>query len=322
MLGVLGASGALVLVGCGDSGSNDTGDGSTGSTGGTSSGSSSSSGTPTSTGVDPTTGDGSSSTGVGDTSSGDGSSSTGDTAAECTPADAWATGGTAAMTAKACYPDPFAGGVTGCPLLCQTTAGPCTADTMDRQDVSEGYGGLPVRLSLLIVDADTCQPLPNVRVQIWHTQRTGVYSGNTPNPQMCSGGDSDAPNHLYFRGTRTAGADGRVDFDTCFPGWYMGRALHIHFSVHLDGDEYVTSQLFFDDTITEEIFSSHPDYSEFGQPDTHNDDDNIIGGADDLPNYILDIARMPDGAMLASKVIGVRSSLADPLCSLGGGGPP
>lgn len=314
MLGALGASGAVLLVGCGDSGNSDTG-GSTDSSGTTGEPDTTGSSTDTPTSGDPTT---SSSTTDDPTTSEP--SSTGDPA-ECTPADAWATGGTAAMTAKACYPDPFAGGVNTCPLLCQTTAGPCIADTVDRQDVSEGYPGLPVRLALLVVDAGTCQPIPNVRVQIWHTQRTGVYSGNTPNPQACSGGDSDAPNHFYMRGTQTAGADGRVDFDTCLPGWYMGRALHIHFSVFLGDDVYVTSQLFFDDTITEEIFAAHPEYAEFGQPDTLNDDDNIIAGADDLPNYILDIARMPDGAMLASKVLGIRSSLADPLCVLGGMGP-
>jgi protocatechuate 3,4-dioxygenase beta subunit len=314
MLGAISATGAIILVGCGDAGAGAT-DASTGEPGTTTTGEP---GT-TATGDDPTTGGpgtSSSSTSSTTTTTGDDSttgepgttgSTTGD---ECGVADAWATGGTAAMTAKACYPDPFADGVTACPLLCETTAGPCTADTVDRQDVSEGFGGLPVRLALLVVDADTCEPVSGARVEIWHTQRTGVYSGETPGGMQCFLGEPDAVNHLY------AGADGRVDFDTCFPGWYSGRALHIHFRVTLGDDTYVVSQLFFDDTITAEIFTSHPDYAEFGQPNTSNDEDNIIGGAADLADYILDVQRLSDGAMMASKVLAVRSSLADPLCAL------
>jgi protocatechuate 3,4-dioxygenase beta subunit len=310
MLGALGATGALLLVGCSDDGVG---------TEDTSSSTAPGSSTTTSsiTGDTPTTGGSQPGTSSGE-STGDASSSTGP-GADCNPADAWATGGTAAMTAKDCYPDPFAGGVQSCVLICGTTAGPCTADTMDREDVSEGLGGLPVRLALLIVDATTCMPVPGARVEIWHTQRTGVYSGNTPNPGFCAGGDADAPNHLYFRGSRTADDDGRVDFDTCYPGWYPGRAIHIHFRVYLGDQATVTSQLFFDDALSEQIFASHPDYSEFGQPNTTNDVDNVIGGEDDLSPYLLDVARMPDGAMLASKVIGVRTDLNADACTLGNG---
>ncbi len=312
ILGALGATGALLLVGCSDDGSGDT-SGSTsdapGSTGGSS-------------GDTPTSGDGTTSDGSSGGEASTGDASTGPDTGDCAAADAWATGGTAAMTAKACYPDPFAGGVQSCLLICETTEGPCTADTQDREDVSEGYAGLPVRLALLIVDATTCMPVPNVRVEIWHTQRTGVYSGNTPNPQTCSGGDADAPNHFYFRGSQTAGDDGRVDFDTCYPGWYSGRAIHIHFRVYIGDQATTTSQLFFDDALNAEIFADHPDYSEFGQPNTTNDVDNVIGGEDDLTPYLLDIARMPDGAMLASKIIGVRTDLNADSCTLGGMMPP
>jgi protocatechuate 3,4-dioxygenase beta subunit len=222
---------------------------------------------------------------------------------------AWASGGTAAMTASACYPDPFAAGVTSCALLvCETTEGPCTAPTGERRDVSEAMPGLPVRLALKLVTAETCEPIAGAVVEIWHTQKTGVYSGATPNPQLCSGGDAEAPSHNYFRGTQTTDAAGRVDFDTCFPGWYGGRAIHIHFSVTVGATSFVVSQLFFADTLIADVFATHPDYSEYGQPDTTNTDDNIIGGVGNFTAYVLDTARMSDGAMLASKVIAVRTA--------------
>lgn len=248
----------------------------------------------------------------GDSMATDSSETTGDT---CGDASEWASGGTAAMTAKDCYPDPFAGGVTTCALLCSTTAGPCTSDTIERQDVSEGWTGLPVRLALKFVDADTCEPVEGALVEIWHTQHAGVYSGVTPAGAFCYGDDPDAENHLYFRGSQTTDAEGRIDFDTCYPGWYPGRAIHIHFSVYLGGDIYLTSQLFFTEELSEEVFSTHPEYSEFGQPDTANSTDSVIGGEEDLTPYLLDTQRMTDGAMLAWKVVAIRSSLDQPLCS-------
>ncbi|MEM9457327.1 MAG: protocatechuate 3,4-dioxygenase [Myxococcota bacterium] len=244
----------------------------------------------------------------------DDTSSTGNPV-DCDPADAWAAGGTAAMTAQDCYPDPFANGVDSCMLLCQTTAGPCTADTVDRQDVSEGYAGLPVRLALKIVNADDCLPVEGAYVEIWHTQRAGIYSGMTPGGNVCNLGDQSAEAELYFRGSRTTDAEGRVDFDTCYPGWYGGRAIHIHFRVMVDGNDHLVSQLFFDDALNDEICTTHPDYAEFGAPNTLNTTDGVIGDVADLSPYLLETARMADGAMLASKVVAIRSSVDEPLCS-------
>lgn len=227
----------------------------------------------------------------------------------CGPAAmAWATGGTAAMTAKACYPDPCAAGVTTCGIVCSTTAGPCTAPVTERRDVSEAMPGLPMRLALKIVTADTCAPIEGAIVEIWHTQRSGVYSGDTPSPGFCSGGDADAPSRSYFRGTQTSDAAGRVDFDTCFPGWYPGRCIHIHIRITVGASDYLVTQLFFPDALNQEIFASHADYATYGQPDTRNTTDGIFGGSANAERYICDVARMSDGAMLASKVIGVRSS--------------
>ncbi|HEY5920461.1 MAG TPA: hypothetical protein VIV11_02265 [Kofleriaceae bacterium] len=227
------------------------------------------------------------------------------------PAAAWAMGGTAAMTAKACYPDPFGASTTSCALMCATTAGPCTAPTSERRDVSDGVTGLPMRLALKIVRSDGCTPVAGAVVEIWHTQRTGVYSGQTPSPGFCSGGDAQAPSLNYMRGTQTTDANGRVDFDTCFPGWYPGRCIHIHVSVTIGTSAYVITQLFFADSLNQEVFASHAEYSQFGQPNTSNNADGIFGA----PN-VVETARMSDGAMLAWKVIGIRSTLNQALCNL------
>lgn len=262
--------------------------------------------------------------------------STGGAGTSATASAAWATGGTARLAAS--YPDPFENGPgSSCSLTCFTTLGPCYAQTLERKDISEGYPGLPMRLSLLLVD-EACNVLPGVSVDIWHTSHSGHYSGDDTGlgftlppglagpdagpdaaagtaaaglpADFCTGGDADAEAHRYFRGVQTTDARGRVDFDTCYPGWYTGRALHIHFIVRRNGQEYVTSQLYLPEELTREILGSHPDYASLGQPDTTNSTDTIFLG----PDEVLEVQRQPDGVLLAYKTLVVRSSLDTALC--------
>jgi hypothetical protein len=89
--------------------------------------------------------------------------------------------------------------------------------------------------------------------------------------------------------------------------------------VRVGGEEYVTSQLFFPEELTAELFAGHPDYAALGQPDTTNASDSIYGGEE----YLLSTEKQADGSLLAWKTLVIRSSLADELCSTGGmGGPP
>jgi protocatechuate 3,4-dioxygenase beta subunit len=235
---------------------------------------------------------------------------------------AWATGGTAAMVGKALYPNPFVGEVgTSCALHCQTTIGPCHTLSPLRADVSDGLTGLPVRLALRVVD-DACEPVEDAIVEIWHTNHLGIYSGEINT--MCNKEEEDRAAQ-YFRGYLRTDADGRVDFDTCFPGWYRGRMVHIHVRV-MAGDynaadgaaASVITQLVFPEALVASIFSEEPLYKEMGQPDTKLSSDNVMAGApDDASQYTLEVSRMADGAMLASKTLVVRGSASGSLCSLG-----
>jgi len=67
--------------------------------------------------------------------------------------EAWASGGTAAMLDKASYPSPFTDALSTCALVATTTEGPCTTSSdLAREDISESWSGLPVRLALKVVD--------------------------------------------------------------------------------------------------------------------------------------------------------------------------
>jgi protocatechuate 3,4-dioxygenase beta subunit len=247
----------------------------------------------------------SSSSGGSASSSGGSSSSSGGSSSSSSSGGpmGWARGGTAAMTDAARYPNPFGAVPASCALVVAMTGGPCTeAMDWDRRDVSEGAPGLPMRLLLRVLGAG-CMPLVGAKVKIWHTNLRGSYSGDTPNNAFCIN-DPEAATKHYFRGVQTTDASGIVSFDSCFPGWYPGRAMHIHFTV-VHAGRSATSQVFFEQTLNDEIFSTHPDYQPFGLPDTPNARDGIGGAA--IPQLTLATRRMSDGAMLAYRDVMVSS---------------
>jgi protocatechuate 3,4-dioxygenase beta subunit len=228
----------------------------------------------------------------------------------------WATGGTAGMTGKAAYPDPFQGApATTCAMTCELTKGPCySAQSVEIGDISYGYGGLPMRMLLRLVD-ESCRPIAGAVVDVWHVAPTGKYSGNDPtneNVAFCTGGDPDFTSHVYFRGKQTTGADGVAAFDTCFPGWYPGRTIHVHMTLSVGGQEYVTTQLGFDDALDDAIISTQPLYDTRGARDTTNASDGVF--APNHTDYVFEARQMPDGALLAWKTIVLRSALSESLC--------
>jgi protocatechuate 3,4-dioxygenase beta subunit len=215
----------------------------------------------------------------------------------------WATGGTAAMSGN--YADPFTEGLgSTCTLYKASTLGPCHALTVDRMDISEAQSGLPVRLAFLIVNP-SCQPVPGATVEVWHTSPAGLYSGSDAS-NMCTNGNAAARAARYFRGIQTADANGRVDFNTCFPGWYSSRTIHIHFTVRVGGTEYLTSQLFFEDALNNDIISTQPLYNTRGAKDTSNTSDRVISESG-LSHHFFETKRMEDGALLAWKALVVNA---------------
>ncbi len=177
-------------------------------------------------------------------------------------------GGVAALTAA----DFEAMGT--CALAPEQTAGPFPLDEqLDRSDITEGVAGHPLRLGLRVLDTN-CQPVPNAKVEIWHTDSTGDYSAFVDN----GGGKDDGPGTTFCRGTQTVNTDGIAEFLTVYPGWYPGRAVHIHLRVHIGDNIALTSQLFFDDAYSAEIYTEAP-YAEFGQPNLLTADDRIAGDA-------------------------------------------
>jgi protocatechuate 3,4-dioxygenase beta subunit len=164
---------------------------------------------------------------------------------------------------------------SSCTLTLQETEGPYYFDADSiRGDIREDRKGARLRLAIRVRDADSCKPLKNAVVDIWHCDALGVYSGfeaaSTGGP---GGGRTD--NERYLRGAQVTNADGIVEFVTIYPGWYRGRTTHIHAKVHVDNRTALTTQLFFDQDVTKRVYARKP-YSEDQGRDTFNDNDNIF----------------------------------------------
>ncbi len=209
------------------------------------------------------------------TEPGSGSTVAGDTVAATAPTPTSATSaGTAASTAAAesSLTSADFDGLGSCSLMPEKTAGPFPLDQQfDRRDITEGYPGHPMRLGLRVLD-ESCAAVPGATVEIWHADATGDYSAFTDN----GGGKDEGAGTTFLRGTQTADANGIVEFLTIYPGWYRGRAVHIHLRVHLADTTVLTSQMFFDGDYTAGVYAAAP-YAEFGLPDTSNSADNIAG---------------------------------------------
>jgi protocatechuate 3,4-dioxygenase beta subunit len=269
-----------------------------------------------------TTAAGGTGTGGGGGAGGSGGSTSSSSSSSSGQTGSWATGDGTFLTGKD-YGNPFASGVGDtCSVYKDVTAGPCHSNTFHRQDMTESQVGLPTRLELIVVDAN-CTPVPNAVVEVWHCSPLGVYSaaktGETSsdigydsshfsdlNEQFCTGGDAKGEAAGWFRAYQKAGADGRVTFDTLFPGWYMSRTIHIHFRVTVGTTTYVVSQLFFDDSLNNEIIADHASYNTRGAKDTTNAADNVAKGLT-LSEALLAYKQQDDGALLAWKAITIKA---------------
>lgn len=219
----------------------------------------------------------------------------------------WATGGVAFLAASFPATSIFDSASTCAVTMGNKTLGPCFFAVETGEDISFEKDGIPMQVCLQIVDSN-CTPVSDAQVEIWHCDRAGVYSADTSGSSesgqfagdFCSGGNEAANNAKWFRGILNTDGEGRVNFKTCFPGWYSGRTSHIHFRVKQGGQVSIISQFCFEDTLTEEIYTKHPAYSCRGSQDTPlSSGDNVFGSM--YQNYLMNIEKNTDKSMLAYK---------------------
>lgn len=195
-----------------------------------------------------------------------------------------------------------------CSIIPEVTEGPYYFDpAMERADITEGRPGIPLRVRLQVVDAE-CMALPGARVDIWHCDATGVYSGYA---NQGDDGSVDTTGQTFMRGTLFADDNGLVEFETVYPSWYRGRTTHIHFKVFIAENVILTGQMFFPDALSEYIYLNVAPYNDrSGMRDTLNANDGIATQSTRAAYAFL---KELDEEYLAAMIIGVdpgaRSSI-------------
>jgi protocatechuate 3,4-dioxygenase beta subunit len=177
----------------------------------------------------------------------------------------------------------FAAAIPACVVRPEQTEGPYFIDErlnhsdirIDPSDHSV-KAGVPLRLAFQIsrIDNSSCNPLSGAVVDIWHCDALGVYS----DVRDINAG-FDTRGKKFLRGYQVTHSNGIAEFLTIYPGWYEGRAVHIHFKIRTDpglrtAHEFV-SQLYFEEAVTDKVHKQVP-YNGKGRRSTTNDADFIF----------------------------------------------
>jgi protocatechuate 3,4-dioxygenase beta subunit len=196
---------------------------------------------------------------------------------------------------------------TSCVLTPQTGEGPFYFDPkLVRSDIREGQAGVPLALDIRVVTANDCMPIAKARVDVWHADARGLYSGYTD--QWGSGSERrSVSGKTFLRGTQFADEEGRVSFRTVYPSWYRGRTPHIHFKVILEPREVAVSQLYFDDKLSDKVFAGSNAYvARRRGHGTYNENDMFMSGGR-LSGAVCEVTEEGD-IYRASAVIGIADA--------------
>jgi protocatechuate 3,4-dioxygenase beta subunit len=149
---------------------------------------------------------------------------------------------------------------------------PSLADFI-RSDIRESKQGLPLTLTITVVNTNSsCAPVSGALVDIWQCDADGNYSQYGSERTL-----------TYLRGLQTTDANGKVTFVTIYPGWYQGRATHIHVEVTINGRSAKVTQIAFPEDVTAAVYRTGV-YASSGQNPTTNSRDNVFsdGVADEM----------------------------------------
>lgn len=135
--------------------------------------------------------------------------------------------------------------------------------------------GVPLKLNFSVsrVSGEACAPLPGAQVDVWHCDALGAYS------DVAAGmGNPSTQGQKFLRGYQITDSNGVAAFTTIYPGYYNGRTVHIHFKIRLFSGSTktyeFTSQFFFDDSLSDQVFTLAP-YNTKGARTTRNNNDGI-----------------------------------------------
>jgi len=203
-----------------------------------------------------------------------------------------------------------------CFLTPQSIEGPYYFDPkLERANITEGHAGIPVKLKLQVIGSD-CVAIPNARVDVWHADARGYYSGYD---RQGDSANISTRGQTFMRGTQFTNSAGEVLFMTAYPGWYPGRTAHIHFKIFLDKKSVLTAQIYFPDALSEFIYTNVPAYKRKARRDTINFTDLI---AQEATSAAFAGVKEENDHYLVSLLVGVDPSTSSMMNFMPGSLPP
>jgi protocatechuate 3,4-dioxygenase beta subunit len=186
-------------------------------------------------------------------------------------------------------------GSSACAVTPSETAGPFPSLTdLIRSDIREGRSGTTLTLTITVVNSsNNCSPVPNANVEIWQCDAAGNYSQY---------GSQTA--QTYLRGIQTTNGDGQVTFTTVYPGWYQGRATHIHVEVVRNGVSSKVTQIAFPESVNAAVYATGV-YASRGSNPTANARDGIF--ADSLDSEVASVSGDATNGYTASFRVGIAA---------------
>jgi protocatechuate 3,4-dioxygenase beta subunit len=135
---------------------------------------------------------------------------------------------------------------TTCALTPSETVGPYPSLTeFFRSDIRDGKSGTLLTLTIRVVVSAACAAVPGANVEIWHVDAAGQYSQYGSQAER-----------TFLRGIQTTNSMGEVTFTTIYPGWYQGRATHIHVEVTVGGVSKKVTQIAFPESVNDAVHRS------------------------------------------------------------------
>ncbi|MWB95595.1 intradiol ring-cleavage dioxygenase [Flavobacterium sp. GA093] len=189
-----------------------------------------------------------------------------------------------------------------CSVSPSETKGPFPIKTPSQlvlENIKSDRVGIALLINLTIENKNNnCQPLAGALVDVWHCDKDGNYSeyGGTQMQQ------TDYTAVHFLRGRQTTNANGVASFVSIYPGWYQGRAPHIHVEILTSsGSSLLVTQIAFPENISSEVYAS-TNYAAHGQADTANTADNVF--SDSLFKEIATLSgNLTDGYTLTKTII-------------------
>ena len=160
------------------------------------------------------------------------------------------------------------------------TAGPFPTKNPNNlltSDIRSDRSGIGMTVEITIQNRnDKCGALAGALVDIWHCDKDGYYSEY--------GGSGMQPVDLqalhFLRGRQKTDADGRAIFTSIFPGWYRGRAPHIHVQIFSEtGKSLLVTQIAFPTEVCDNVYTKATQHYTRGKQDTSNESDGVFANS-------------------------------------------